>query len=760
MKKKVLICSIIAAVAALSAAAFAGCDLSGKKRDEPTVYKDNMRFTLNEDGTYELDTYLYAYLKDSEDGPAYTGEGETVTVPATVNGKAVTSIDWYAFRDRGVKEVILPDAITVLPNGVFDGCSLLERVVMPSVTVVGRSAFEDCTGLKEIEFQSGLTALEESAFEGCSSLSTVVLPDTTVSLGERCFYQSGLENLKADGVQAIAYNAFYGCEKLTALNLPSVVSIEEYAFDRCYNLKEMSIGKHLQQNKSGFKFLSKVSINSPVPDNAFGGALTEATLGEGVTSIGANAFKNSQISELTLPSSLKSVGTNAFDGCERLNKIEFSEGLETLGADAFYDAGTPALEIILPSTVKTLGARCFSYVRAKKLVINETVEKVGVNSLYNCNVEELIAPVSYGQMAAKVGTLTLFGEGDIPAYAYKNCDNLKTVNLSAGIKSIGSNAFSGLEKINLNGVEFLGNNALGNLSALTYTKTENGVNYIDNWIISTDYSQGGPTQLDLSGLTGVYEHAFKKTDTNDTSTLTTVFLTDSDGASTLKQIGESAFEGSGITGVEIPASLNSWNYAFSGCKMLNAVAVNKGVDKIPNGAFNYCNGLSGFNFANTDITEIGEYAFNGCSALSLITLPNSIKKIGNCAFRNCTSLLSADIKGTEEIGYNSFLGCSSLGEVTMNSVKTIGDLAFYGCRNLTEIDLTASVTKLDDGALGHAETVNFAGTADEWSAIDKYMENGKIDIWSPLINGGVYRDLTVTFVDGSSVIYSKNESQG
>ena len=833
MKKKFLICSIIAAAAFVSAAAFAGCNI-GEINSKERYRQDHMCFELKGDGTYELTRYEYAELGDreEEDGTVtegYKGEGEIVIVPDKVNRRAVTSIDSGAFSGRGVKEVTLPGVITTLPDGIFNGCTLLKEVNFSPVTSVGHAAFLNCESLESIEFKSGLTEIGGRAFDGCTKLTTIILPDTVKTLGDDCFRDCPIESLNTAAVETIGESAFhqcgnltsldtsnavsigaeafFRCANLTSLDMPEIVSIGENAFEGCDKLTKITIGDKLEMCQAKFESVASVSINSPIPDGMFGERVTEVTLGDGVTAIGKNAFyacgglnsvtlpatltdigegafchggisgelaipasvksvgkqafKNNKISSLKLGASVKLVGDEAFCGCYALKSISLNEGLETLGAGALDIRGDENLEIVLPSTVKTVGGECFGDICANKVIINESVESLGGSILSRYSkVNEIKIPVTYQTGAVNVKILTLFGEGNISDYAFKNFNDLKTVNLSDGVKSIGSNAFKALNKINLDGVEFLGENALGNISALTYTKTENGVNYIDNWIISSDYSQGGATQLDLSGLTGVYEHAFKKTDTNDTSTLTTVFLTDSDGASSLKQIGRFAFEGTGITGVEIPASLQNWNYAFGGCPRLNAVAIAKGIEKIADGAFINCTGLAGFNFAYSDITEIGEYAFSGCADLRLITLPNGIKKIGNYAFRNCTSLLSADLKGTEEIGEFAFYDCSSLGSVTMNSVRTIGESAFSSCSELTEIDLTASVTKIARSALGRAETVNFAGTAQEWSAIEKYMLGGKIAIWSPKYADGKYLDLKVVFADGSSVMYSKNESQG
>lgn len=829
MKKKVLICALLSVAAVTASAAFAGCGLfgGGNNDDGKTVRQDNMRFELKEDGTYELARYEYAYLDDGYDAddnykPAYKGEGEIVIVPETVKGKAVTSVCGYAFARTGVKEVNLPDVITELPDRIFEGCTLLEKVKFPTVTAVGDSAFYECESLESITFESGLLSIGNRAFEGCTSLASVTLPDTVTTLGDTCFYECAFDSINTAGVEHIGRSAFYKCANITGLNLPNVVSIGVYAFRYCNKLAELTIGDKLEEMPArpfiDTDALKNVNINSPVPAEMFAWneVVTEVTLGEGVTSIGesafaysnkitsiilpatlteicdkafsqselagavtipasvktigesafygtdidaltitngvetigASAFERTKITSLSLPASVKTVGASAFRNCNQITEITLPDELESIGNLAFAMNGAETLNIVLPTTVKTLGDNCFGGITANKIIINDTVETVGKDILKNCEVKELTAPASYGHNAASVEALTLFGEGEIPDNAYKNCTALKTVNLGGGIKKIGGNAFKALETISLEGVEYLGYNALGDLSTLTCLETENGVKTLDNWVITTDYSDGGATQLDLSGYTGIYNEAFGKTATNDTSVLKTVVLVGSDGTSQLKFIGSRAFAGSGITAVEVPASVECWNSAFRECKSLMYISIQQGIEKIADSAFTDCTNLDGLNFAATDVTEIGKSAFSGCTGLRLITLPNSIKKIGERAFGSCSSLLTIDLKGTEEIGNDAFNYCASLGGVTMNSVKTIGDRAFYQCTDLTEYDLTASVTSIGLYALGSAQTLNYGGTPTQWAAVKKGNSYGR-DIWYS------DNDLTVTFSDGGSATLHK-----
>lgn len=833
MKKKVLICALLSATAVT--AAFTGCGLFGGDGSNggDGVTQDNMRFELKDDGTYELARYEYANLDDWQDRDGniiegYKGEGETVTVPDTVNGKAVTSVKEYAFAGKGVKLVTLPDAVTVLPDRIFESCKLLETVNTSVITSIGKTAFYECVNLANIEFESGLTEIGDRAFGSCTSLATVTLPDTVTVIGESCFRECPVGSINTAGVEVLGDFAFYQCANITSLNLPNVVSIGERAFGDCDKLTEMLIGDKLESCVSGLNGLQKVSINSPVPANMFKWAekLSDVTLGAGVTSIGemafgycsqlnditlpetlaeigrsafeqsgitsvtvpaavnavgenafygcrslasvtvengvesvgASAFEESGITALSLPASVKTVGDKAFKDCNKLVQITFDEGLESIGNSAFSIKGAETLEIVLPTTVRTLGDGCFKYgneynktgITANKIIINETVETVGEDILNYGKVKELKAPASYGHNATVGLTLTLFGEGEIPYEAYYYSAALKTVDLGGKIKTIGSRAFRALESITLSGVEYMGDNALGSLSSLTYSKSENGVNYIDNWVISTDYSQGGATNLDLSGYTGIYGGAFRKTDTNDTSVLNTVAFVGSGDTSALKFIGARAFEGTGITAVEIPASLATWNGAFNGCRSLSTVALQQGVEKIADRAFTDCTNLTGVNFAASDLKEIGSYAFSGCKGLKFVTLPDGIKKLGEYAFNYCDALLSIDLKGTEELGESAFGYCTSLGEAIMNSVITIGDSAFEQCTELTEFDLPATVAAIGRYALGSAQTVNYAGTSAQWAKIAKGNAYGR-DIWY------TDNDLTVVFADGGSTTLHKTE---
>ncbi len=68
----------------------------------------------------------------------------------------------------------------------FQGCSLIESVKMPLMTVVPASSFSGCAALQYVEFSDSLTTILTSAFKDCSSLPGSVI---------RQILHSGLENI-------------------------------------------------------------------------------------------------------------------------------------------------------------------------------------------------------------------------------------------------------------------------------------------------------------------------------------------------------------------------------------------------------------------------------------------------------------------------------------------------------------------------------------------------------------------------------------
>lgn len=238
-------------------------------------------------------------------------------------------------------------------------------------------------------------------------------------------------------------------------------------------------------------------------------------------------------------------------------------------------------------------------------------------------------------------------------------------------------------------------------------------------------------------------------------------------------IGDYAFEGCAVTGVEIPASVTRigmsafrdcvdltgvtipdsvtsfGSYIFSGCTGLTSAVLPANLTVIPDAMFFGCTGLSGIALP-VALTEIGYGAFYDCESLEGVMLPQGVTKIGASAFKNCVSLSELAIPfGVTTIGASAFDNCDSLSHVLIpDSVTSLGGNAFYGCSNMVEVILLGSVRTIDYLSFGfcamnsitipatvtrigeyafyqcpNLTDVYFAGTEAQWNAIEVLDNN-------------------------------------
>lgn len=159
--------------------------------------------------------------------------------------KGMTEIPNKYFYNSKIKEIIIPNNITLIGVWAFSGCKNLTSVTIPdSVNEIGIWAFFDCTSLTSITIPDSVTSIEGSAFSRCTSLTSVTIPDSVTSIGEEAFY--GCYNLTSvtipNSVTTIGEGAFYYCRSLTSITIGnSVTSIGYGAFAYCKSLTSVTI---------------------------------------------------------------------------------------------------------------------------------------------------------------------------------------------------------------------------------------------------------------------------------------------------------------------------------------------------------------------------------------------------------------------------------------------------------------------------------------------------------------------------------------
>lgn len=218
-------------------------------------------------------------------------------------------------------------------------------------------------------------------------------------------------------------------------------------------------------------------------------------------------------------------------------------------------------------------------------------------------------------------------------------------------------------------------------ASLTWRLTDDHVLTISGSGNMKSYSYGGAPWNDMT-LSGVYavEDLIEKVVINEgvTSIGNNAFydcdsLTEIKLPSTLKSIGEGAFEHSALERITIPNSVTSINkYTFSYCSNLVSVELSSGLKAIPSWAFEYCSSLESIVFPE-GITGIGNDAFRGCYSLETITLPKTIKKIDNSAFQNCSSISKVIYNGTKEMWNAIDISTYNNGTLLSAELKCLGN---------------------------------------------------------------------------------------
>jgi len=199
----------------------------------------------------------------------------------------------------------------------------------------------------------------------------------------------------------------------------------------------------------------------------------------------------------------------------------------------------------------------------------------------------------------------------------------------------------------------------------------------------------------------------------------------------LREIGESAFEYSGLKMITIPDSVKMIaDGAFMECYDLKSIEIGKGLENIGKRLFmrddsltsiridslnaNYdsrenCNAIIESKTGNLiagcsstvipyDITVIGKDAFWGIKTIEAIEIPEGVKEIADSAFYACKNLRTVTIAGSVDvIGVSAFEECNGLSTVCLSQgLKRVGNRAFKNCRSLGYIQIPSGVESIGE----------------------------------------------------------------
>lgn len=218
---------LIAAGVILLAAIAGGAMLLNKKPATETTSGDSQ----NIDVTYETD-------KDDSNSNAAEENNQEETTYTFDDSNDSEGVDNYLY-DRKYNGVNLTkyfgtsDSVVKVPE-VIDGYP---------VTVISDSCFEDHTEIEEVILPETVTSVRYRGFYGCTKLSKINIPKTLEAVGGYSFASTAVTEFNAPaGFKTLEYGAFHDCYKLENVVLTDAITfIDRETFSGCSKLNKITI---------------------------------------------------------------------------------------------------------------------------------------------------------------------------------------------------------------------------------------------------------------------------------------------------------------------------------------------------------------------------------------------------------------------------------------------------------------------------------------------------------------------------------------
>ena len=154
------------------------------------------------------------------------GDMPTSNIETIVIGDEVETLPFDFISGSKITSVTIPDSVTEIGGGAFEGCRGLTSVTIPdSVIKIGGGAFKECRGLTSVTIHNSVTEIGDSAFKGCYGIKHLTWnAKKCLSFSLRNMPTRALETvIIGDEVEALP--SYFACgSKITSLTIPNSVT--------------------------------------------------------------------------------------------------------------------------------------------------------------------------------------------------------------------------------------------------------------------------------------------------------------------------------------------------------------------------------------------------------------------------------------------------------------------------------------------------------------------------------------------------------
>lgn len=280
-----------------------------------------------------------------------------------------------------------------------------------------------------------VVAIGRNAFYGCNKLTAVTIPNSVTSIGKTAFFacKSLLSVAIPASVISIGDEAFASCQSLTAINVNAANSNYSSTDGVLFNKNQTELicypaGKSgayvIPDSVTSFGFWSFYKCKN----------LTSVVIPDSVTSIDGCAFQScSALTTVMIPSSVTSIGYATFDGCSSLTSVTIPDSVTSIDAYAFQSCKS-LTTVTIPSGVLFIAQGAFNdCISLTKVKIPNSVTYIDWSAFEGCSS---LTSVTIPDSVTSIGQ-----------EAFYKCSGLRTVTIPENVTFIGNSAFRDCDEL-------------------------------------------------------------------------------------------------------------------------------------------------------------------------------------------------------------------------------------------------------------------------------------------------------------------------
>lgn len=663
----------------------------------------------------------------------------------------VTNVNAITKGDQFTRDGITYEVTLMRPAG--NGHTELNEVQVVSSTASGTLTIPQSVKDLNNQYTFQVTAIGSAGTY--TNVTAVNLPSTLKTIKTNAFSKSQITTINIPaGTDDIYDGAFAQIENLTAITVDAG------------NSKYTAEDGILYENKSGNKYLKAYPVAK---------AGTTFTVPSGVYGVSTNGFQQAKnLTTINLPASIQDLPTT-----KEANGFTSATNLTAIKVDPANTNFKDEDGVVLTKDGKTLVAYPFARHGVLNPAYNGPEVTMHPGEVYSIPASvETIGKGAFAK-AKEITAVQLNNVKKISEGAFYSVRNLRNVELGASVETIENGAISDTPDLSRFTVDSNNPNYTADAEGVIYTKNK------DELVLYPSGRAGEYSTLPTTKKirNRAFYYAQKVTKVNFNSALenidndafqTTTALTEItfEAPSSLKTIGTWVFVNTGLTKLELPASLKEiGSNAFKGNNNLKTVTVaaNSQLESIGTYAFTENSNLESFTFeGSTALKTIGQEAFSKDTKLASFDVPANVETINRAAFNGTSSMKHVTFQAPakiKKIGEAAFQNANALENIDLpEGLLEIKKDAFNKCTSLTEIGIPASVNKIDPTGFQQAEklekfTVNKNNTV--YSSVDGFLlsKDKKTLVSFPPAKAGTYYTLLPPTIEtiGSQAFYAINK---